>query len=439
MINYRIYFIPIFLLFAHISLSAQHLARRAFFGVRMENITDETARIMNLPAVKGVLVQGTVPGSTAEAAGLERGDIWLTVNDIAINNVATGVETLKKMREGDKFSYSYQRNGNVFTKSAVAKPFPREKYADIDVTYDAVKVDSLLLRTIITRPKKQGKLPAIMFIQGVGCYSLDTPLDTNSSELQLLNNLTRSGYVTFRMDKPGMGDSQGGPCHDMDFQEEANTYLQALRQLKQLDYVDPDRIFIIGHSMGGVFAPLVAKETPVKGIVAYGTIGVNFMEYFLNSRRDIAEANEMTPAEADDYVKLACECYLPYFADGEPQEEILAKKPQCSEHLGDLGRGTPFWNQLYDQNLPGLWSAYNGRVLAIHGSADYISTREEHEYIAATVNKNHPGNGVFAELDGCDHGMHIATSPQQANREHPTTFNPLVLKTIQNWLLQNKA
>lgn len=415
---------------------AQELPRRAFFGVRMETLTEEGARILKLPAAKGVLVSGIVPGSTAEAAGLQRGDVWFTLNDTEINSPAEGVEALKQLREGQAFNYTYLRQGTLHNEKAVAKAFPREQYPDFDVEYGSVKVNDDWMRSICTRPRKSGKLPAVLFIQGVACYSLDTPLDTNTAEVQILNNLTRNGFVTFRVDKPGQGDSQGGPCSSVDFELEADVYRQALLQLRNMEGVDPDRIFIIGHSMGGVFAPIIARDAPVRGIIAYGTIGSNFMEYFVNTRRTIAQAYDMSPAETDNYVKLNCECFLPYFADGLPLEQIVALKPKCADIVGSLGRDNPFWRQLYGVNLPALWSEYSGQVLSIWGKSDYISARNEHRLIADIVNRAHPGKGRFVELDHCDHGMHIAASFQAAAQGQAADFNPLVLQTIREWLIQ---
>lgn len=415
---------------------AQELLRRAFFGVRMETLTEEGARILKMSAPKGILIGSIVPGSTAEAAGLQRGDVWFTLNGREVNSPAEGVEAVQQLREGQTFTYTYLRQGTVRSEKAVAKAFPREQHPDFDVEYGSVRVNDDLLRSVCTRPRKGSKLPAVLFIQGVGCYSVDMPLDTTSAEVQILNNLTRNGFLTFRVDKPGIGDSQGGPCSSVDFELEADVYRQALLQLRKRDDVDPDKIFIIGHSMGGVFAPIIARDAPVRGIIAYGTIGSNFMEYFVSTRRTIAEAYNMSPAETDNYVKLNCECFLPYFSDGVPLEQITALKPQCRDIVSDLGRDNPFWQQLYSTNLPALWSEYAGSVLAIWGKADFISARTEHKLIADIVNQSHPGNGRFVELDNCDHGMHIASSFQQVVRERPADFNPVVLQTIRTWLLE---
>lgn len=418
------------------SVFSQELLRRAFFGVRMEALTEEGARILKMPAPKGVMVSAIVPGSTAEAAGLQRGDVWFTLNEKEINSPAEGVEALQQLREGQTFTYTYLRQGKTRHEKAVARAFPREQHPEFDVEYGAVQVNNHLLRTICTRPHKTGKMPAVLFIQGVGCYSVDMPLDTNTVEAQVLNKLTKNGFLTFRVDKPGIGDSQGGPCGSVDFDQEAEVYRRALMALRQRSDVDPDKIFIIGHSMGGVFAPVIARDVPVRGIIAYGTIGNNFMEYFVNSRRTIAEAYGMSQAESDNYVKLNCECFLPYFADGVSLDQITVLKPHCQNIVSSLGRDHAFWRQLYNTNLPALWSEYAGDLLAIWGKSDYISVRKEHQLIADIVNRSHPGKGRFVELDNSDHGMHIASSFQQSAQQHPTEFNPKVLETIRTWLLE---
>lgn len=418
-------------------LAAQTLARRAFFGVRMENISDETARIMQLPALKGVLITSTVPGSSAEAAGLQRGDVWLSLDGREINSADEGVAALRSLREGRTVHIQGLRQGKAFEQDVVLKPIPTTAYADFDLEYGVVQSGDVKLRSLISRPKKAGRLPAVLFVQGVGCYSIDTPLDTNAIETQLLNRLTRQGFVTMRVDKQGMGDSQGLPCTELDFDTEGQGYRQALAQLRSLDYVDPARVFIIGHSMGGVFAPLLARELPVRGIVAYGTIGEKFMDYFANSRRTIGEAWGMAPAEIDTYVKQTCDCFQPYFEHGTPLGDIVEIRPQCRELVSDMGRTTAFWQQLYRLDIPAQWSAYTGRVLAVWGKSDYISVRAEHQHIVDLVNRAQPGRGTFLELEGCDHGMHQAATARLAAQGGAGDFNPAVSEAIGQWLKAN--
>lgn len=61
--------------------------------------------------------------------------------------------------------------------------------------------------------------------------------------------------MTLRIEKPGVGDSEGGPFAELDFTTELDIYRQALKQLKEQPEVDAEHVFIFGHSMGGAFGP----------------------------------------------------------------------------------------------------------------------------------------------------------------------------------------
>jgi dipeptidyl aminopeptidase/acylaminoacyl peptidase len=77
----------------------------------------------------------------------------------------------------------------------------------------------------------------------------------------------------------------GGPCEDVDFETETDGYRRGLEMLRGLDYVDPANIFLLGHSLGGLWAPIIASERPVKGVAVYGTVLKPRYEYELENRR----------------------------------------------------------------------------------------------------------------------------------------------------------
>jgi len=118
-------------------------------------------------------------------------------------------------------------------------------------------------------------------------------------------------------------------------QEPAHTGLDALVQdifEGIIPYLSKPFAFF-GHSMGGVFAPLVAEKTSIKGIIAYGAIGSNFLEYLVKTRKTIAEAYQLSPEESDDLVKDFCECAVYYFAESMTTAEASKKKTSCADYL----------------------------------------------------------------------------------------------------------
>src|SRR5262249_44506039 len=144
-----------------------------------------------------------------------------------------------------------------------------------DVIYRHVLSHGKKIRTIITHPKKPGKHPGFMFIQGYSPVSYDFTLEGSTGDIStidgpILFEFANSGFVTMRVEKPGVGDSEGGPFAELDFTTELDIYRQALKQLKELSDVDSENVFIFGHSMGGAFGPMIAAENRVKGLVVYG-------------------------------------------------------------------------------------------------------------------------------------------------------------------------
>lgn len=428
--------IPILLWSIQMTSTAQSLDRCAFLGTSLEPVTSDIARVMHLKDSTGALVNKIIPKSTAEAAGLMKGDIIVKVDDKIIHTPAEAVAEVRNYTAGQTLSYTIYRQEKTITQKVTIKGLPKEEYPDLGINYSAIKAGNNILRTIITQPKKAGKLPAILFIQGVGCYSMDSPFDTSRSDIALITSLTRAGYLVMRVDKSGVGDSKGIPCDQLDFLTELNGYKQAYAAMRQMPDVDSNQCFIIGHSMGGVMAPLIGREQPVKGVIAYGTIGVNFMQYWINTRKTIAEAYSMNLIETDDYIKEQCQCASMMLDACMTKDEVIKINPNCAEVVDMLlMRDYDFWYQLYEQNIPNNWKEYNGKVLTLWGNADYISARDEHRHIADVVNEFHPGNGTFKIIPGASHSMQIAGSFSEA-RVNPGGFNTAISDTMNLWLKQ---
>lgn len=423
------------------ALPAQDLPRRAFFGLRLLEVPDTLRQRTSLAPGEGVYIQQIIPNSTAAASDLRAGDILLSLDGQPTNDPATTVRLVATYRDQQPLRYTYLRNGRRLSAQTIIRGLPREQYADLEVSYGSVAAGhDTRLRTIVTRPRGvAGPLPALLFIQGVSCYLMDTPFDTSRSETQLLNRLAREGYVVMRVDKSGMGDSQGPPCTAIDFQTELAGYRAAYAALLQRPDVASDQGYIFGHSMGGVMAPLLARELPVRGIITYGTMGVNFLEYFAATRRTITEAMQLAPDTADAYVRREVECAALLFAAQLSREEALARNAACADVYGLLDiRDSAFWRQLYMLNIPALWHDYEGALLAAWGGSDYISARAEHQYIADIVNARQPGRARFVEIPASSHGMESAPTFAAA-RANPGAYNEAVGAAVVEWLQEQTA
>src|SRR5205085_10633289 len=104
----------------------------------------------------------------------------------------------------------------VLTASAEDLPrktkIPRESYPEVDVIYDSVTApDGKRLRTIITKPHNvKGKLPVIFVAGWLSCDSAEAPADTKDASGLVFRGLAQlPEFSLFRVDKQGIGDSEG--------------------------------------------------------------------------------------------------------------------------------------------------------------------------------------------------------------------------------------
>jgi uncharacterized protein len=252
--------------------SIAQLERRPLLGIQMQSVNNVIA------------IVGTVPNSTASMIGLKKGDTLISINTNKPADVQSAVAMIREMKAGDSLQVVVKRKRDLILLKGIVQSFPIEAASDMVTEYGSIRTSLANLRSIVTLPKDSKKHPAVLFITGVSCYSVDFGLDTSRTELALLRGFTRNGFVTMRIDRPGMGDSKGQKaCMMDDLNGEAEHYKAALHALKNHPVVDSNRIYLFGHSMGAVFAPMVASVSNVKGIITYGGLGRPFVEYVVDA------------------------------------------------------------------------------------------------------------------------------------------------------------
>jgi pimeloyl-ACP methyl ester carboxylesterase len=422
------------------------LKRGAFFGAKVATVPDDIRKRLKLESGAGALIDGVIPGSTAANAGFKSGDVLLAVDGARIAGAGGFVQAIAGRKAGAEVTIELRRGDDIRKEKVTLAARPLEKSDAYEVVYGAVPSRAGRLRTILTLPKGDGKHPALFFIQGVGLASIDNPIGPLASYKTILDDFTRRGFVTLRVDKPGCGDSEGSPARDVDFDTELDGYRQALKMLKSRGDVDTDRVFIFGHSMGGVMAPLLATEVPVRGIIVYGTIARTWTEYWLENVRRQLELAGAEPSAIDRDVRAEAALATYLYAEKKSPKEIIERFPDFRERLERtitedryfFDRSLIFFRQLAEKNLGAAWESFEGHVLAIWGKQDYVSNQDDHALIARIVNRDHPDHGTFVAMDGIDHGFNRASSQRESfersQSQQPAEFNPKLIEVCRNWV-----
>lgn len=315
--------------------------------------------------------------------------------------------------------------------SLAQQPPQREHFANAEVLYGWVSNSrGDKLRTFVTRPKNvSGKAPVIFFVGWLSCDTIESPTgETDGFSALILRLIDQSGYATVRMEKPGVGESQGTSCGKADFQGELEGYRAAFDSMNKFEFIDPQRVFVVGLSNGGGVGPFVSRDHHVAGFVAASSWGRTWYEHMLENERVRLTSEGKSPAEVNDAVKAFTQFYDLYLIQRQTPGEIIAQHPQWKSLWydapdGQYGRPAAFYQQLQALNLGEAWQKVDAPVLVIHGSNDTIMSLADSSAIADIVNRTHPGRARFLEIPGMGHGFTV-------DKKFHAELIPLIL----NWM-----
>src|SRR6266487_7202372 len=276
---------------------------------------------------------------------------------------------------------------------------PRESYPNFDVIYDSVTPpDGKRLRTIITKPHDSTRKLPVIFVAGwLSCDSVEAPAGTKDESGLVFRGLAQlPEFALFRMDKQGVGDSEGA-CAETDFESELAGYRAAFRAFKNYDFLDTKRIYMLGISNGGGFAPLVpeldSEQAQVRGYISVGGWVKTWFEHMLEIERRRFALMGKSPGEVTDRMKNSASLYYEWLIKGRAVDAILKEQPQLEElwpegkdHAHLYGRPLAFYQQLQQLNIAAAWSNVKVSTYAVRGAFDWIMSPEDAGLIASYVN-----------------------------------------------------
>ncbi len=171
-----------------------------------------------------------------------------------------GTQLVGKFKQGEldlPITFQHLAKEPSFARPQEPKrPYP---YLEEEVTYENSKAKVKLAGTL-TRPKGDGPFPAVLLISGSGPQDRNEALMGHKPFLVLADHLTRRGIAVLRVDDRGVGGSTGNTMKSTtaDFAEDALAGVAFLRRRKE---IDPKQIGLLGHSEGGIVAPLAASQS----------------------------------------------------------------------------------------------------------------------------------------------------------------------------------
>ncbi|ASS48625.1 MAG: hypothetical protein CHH17_07725 [Candidatus Fluviicola riflensis] len=433
---------------------AQQLKRVANKGISVEKLTEARQKELGITETRGVYIKKIIPGFTAEALNVKEKDILIRINNTAIESVDDVLQPSLKLREGDDVSFTVIREKKEKTLKGKAIANPKEDAGDLSIEYGSFPFMGGQISSIFLQPATPGKKPAILFIPGLNCMSLDNMWEEHVYR-KLVYSLANKGYLVMRAEKPGMGDSYNTPaCEDIDFPTEVNSFREALKALKKHPNVDTNNIIVIGHSMGAMEAPFVAEGNNVRGIVAMGLTVKPWLEYLTemvriqNPRLGIDYLQNERDLKLYETLLFELLVNKKNLADIVPQnpeyERILRRDMNYEGTESFLGRDLSFSQTLNDQDIAAAWAKTDCKVLSAWGETDIQVLGDfSHKEVVKLINTYHPGNATFLELTDTDHNFLLIPTMEESYQRNadgslgslfPTRFNEKMVEEFHQWI-----
>lgn len=377
---------------------------------------------------------------------------------IEYNGVLSGDEIIGTFKQGgQEFPMNLFRK--TIDKEIVTRPQEPIKpylYYSEDVVFENTKANVSLSGTL-TLPKINGVFPVVILITGSGPQNRNEELLGHKPFLIISDYLTRNGIGVLRYDDRGIGQSTGDfkTATSADFATDVES---AIAYLKTRIEIKKNKIGLIGHSEGGLIAPIVAsKSKDVNFIVLLAGIGIQGDKLLLLQQELIAKANGVSAAEiektiqnngeifkmikeSNDNQKLKTDLTILINAllKNEPNTEIpngITKEEFISEQVNQIS--SPWMQYFIKFNPATILENVKCAVLAVNGSKDLqVPPKENLTAITNALKKG--GNKkvttkVFPNLNHLFQECETGLPSEYGTIEQ--TFSPIVLRHITKWIL----
>ena len=373
------------------------------------------------------------------------------------NGTITGDSTIDGTwtQRGSTFTVNLNKLKTAFSVNRPQEPKPPFPYTSEDVTFTNDKFNIKLAGTL-TIPAGKGPFKTVIMITGSGAQNRNEELMGHKPFLVIADYLSRNGIAVLRYDDRGVGGSQGkySEATSADLATDAEA---AFHFLINNPKINQKEIGFIGHSEGGLIAPIVAASNHSVGfIVSLAGPGVTGQQIIVRQSEDISRLSGVKEEAIKETTETNKKLYsvLRKEKDNKLAEtkiltiykKILEKKKTSNEDTEKavnqlkltFGANTYTWFRYFIMTDPAIfWKKVKCPVLALDGEKDLQVAADENLRDIEKVLRSSGNSSIkIVKLPGLNHlFQHCKTGLPAEYNTIEETFSPEALKIIADWIL----
>jgi len=327
------------------------------------------------------------------------------------------------------------------------RPFP---YIEEEVVYEN-KTAGIKLAGTFTFPQNGENLPVVILITGSGSQDRDETIFEHRPFLVIADFLTRNGFAVLRVDDRGVGGSEGNTSKATS-EDFAGDVMAGIEFLKTRKEIDPSKIGLIGHSEGGLIAPMVAtKSKDVAFIVLMAGPGIIGEQILYEQGKLIYKTAGMTDEQVQQNQKLQETIFNIIKTETDSVKRIdRLQKTMSNDQYSMLTDDQKIAVDNQIKTVDNEWFKFflnydpyptlvklKCPVLAINGEKDLqVPPNENLAAIEKALNEGGNKNFKTMKLPGLNHLFQTCETGAIAEyMQIEETISPTVLEILQDWIL----
>lgn len=352
---------------------------------------------------------------------------------------------------GSSFPLSLARSSGYQAPKRTQEPQPPFPYDSEQVSFKNGDVE---ISGTLTLPKDAKSSPVVVLLHGSGPHDRNETIFFHKPFLVLADYLTKRGIGVLRYDKRGCGKSTGDykNATSNDF---AGDGVAAINYLKTNTRVNPAKIGLLGHSEGGLLAPIIADKTPdVSFIVMMAGSALPGDEILIGQVKKLGAGGGLSKQRLELECQLARETYA--ILKAEPNDKVAIDKIKTMRHRlnpnedaaadKDLSAQlavmtSPWYRYFVSYDPRPMLSKVHCPMLAINGERDtQVLASENLDAIKNAVESNGNKQLTVVLLPGLNHLFQTCTTglPQEYSKIEET-ISPAALTVIGDWIAKQTA
>ena len=415
----------------------------------------------------GEVYSATMDSPDQGAKGIAVTTITFENNVLNLNVVSAGLGYEGPWKEEELIEGNLNQSGMTFPINLTREIIEKEKLnrpqePELPYPYHSEEVsienkpDTVKLAATLTLPSEGNNFPAVVLISGSGPQNRDEELLGHKPFLVISDYLTRNGIAVLRYDDRGTAGSTGNfkTATSSDFANDAEA---AVHYLKTRPEINGKKIGLIGHSEGGIIAPMIAaRSKEVSFIVLLAGTGIRGDQLLLMQQELIGRASGYSEADISETKRInkgAFEIVVNTVekekADADLKsyfKKVLAETPEA-EMPKDITEDEIIRKQVESLTKP--WMTFFlkhdpaivlGRVkcpvLALNGKKDLqVPSKENLEAIRSALLAGGNKKVKTEEIPDLNHlFQECQTGSPEEYAEIEQTISPIVLELVKNWI-----